>query len=78
MKVTGSRRAEADVALASALQTIIYVHQDEDHLLNAKYSDFVRWVAVLKLMVGATNTPHTYFQHAHFIPIVGVGKRGEY
>ena len=21
---------------------------------------------------------HRYFQHAHFIPIVGVGKRGEY
>ena len=21
---------------------------------------------------------HIYFQHAHFIPIVGVGKRGEY
>ena len=22
--------------------------------------------------------PYGYFQHAHFIPIVGVGKRGEY
>ena len=22
--------------------------------------------------------PSRYFQHAHFIPIVGVGKRGEY
>ena len=25
-----------------------------------------------------TNTVRRYFQHAHFIPIVGVGKRGEY
>ena len=24
------------------------------------------------------NTYRRYFQHAHFIPIVGVGKRGEY
>ena len=27
----------------------------------------------------SSNTMHRrYFQHAHFIPIVGVGKRGEY
>ena len=24
------------------------------------------------------NSHRRYFQHAHFIPIVGVGKRGEY
>ena len=29
--------------------------------------------------VGRTSRGHRrYFQHAHFIPIVGVGKRGEY
>ena len=25
-----------------------------------------------------SGSAHRYFQHAHFIPIVGVGKRGEY
>ena len=28
--------------------------------------------------VGEKPTVILYFQHAHFIPIVGVGKRGEY
>ena len=28
--------------------------------------------------VGRTSRGHRYFQHTHFIPIVGVGKRGEY
>ena len=27
---------------------------------------------------GGSYTYRRYFQHAHFIPIVGVGKRGEY
>ena len=32
------------------------------------------------LFLPIISTPHNrrYFQHAHFIPIVGVGKRGEY
>ena len=30
----------------------------------------------IKFIIVITNTVH--FQHAHFIPLVGVGKRGEY
>ena len=33
----------------------------------------------VRLACGRTSRGHRrYFQHAHFIPIVGVGKRGEY
>ena len=33
---------------------------------------------VISLKKIRTSTIRRYFQHAHFIPIVGVGKRGEY
>ena len=44
----------------------------------------VHWVPALILTqimpkIGCCTTVYgRYFQHAHFIPIVGVGKRGEY
>ena len=30
------------------------------------------------IIIYTVHTVHMYFQHAHFIPIVGVGKRGAY
>ena len=33
---------------------------------------------VFKTGYNTTQCIRRYFQHAHFIPIVGVGKRGEY
>ena len=41
------------------------------------------WISVVREVKSDVKSDYVlrvrrYFQHAHFIPIVGVGKRGEY
>ena len=58
------------------------------YAFSCNYLNRTRWICVqvdfleevrFALDVGETcMVPRRYFQHAHFIPIVGVGKRGEY
>ena len=36
------------------------------------------YVRAAELQQALETDIYSYFQHAHFIPIVGVGKRGEY
>ena len=53
-------------------------------ILITKTSDQTRRVCVVFLrtknvfVVFLSGVSAGYFQHAHFVPIVGVGKRGEY
>ena len=48
------------------------------HLLGPSNDDFGAYDGVIFSPKSVTPRIRRYFQHDHFIPIVGVGKRGEY
>ena len=73
--ILGVARFVADMRVPRAFQT--------DNGAEYTNSTFVEYCNSLRIHreLTAPYTPQQngrYFQHAHFIPIVGVGKRGEY
>ena len=58
----------------------VYFQVNNGVLYFLDYEDI--YIMVLSVLVSILNPNRVYyrryFQHAHFIPIVGVGKRGEY
>ena len=71
--VTTGSRDRANVSLI-----IIHLALAAEFTLTTGENRVIPFILDVRFVGVPARVTRRYFQHAHFIPIVGVGKRGEY